>query len=332
MDFRQNIHFILNHFQEPLFPRTISTKRTNGCQIKVNNIDQLYKELERSNFIDCRINAFPLIEKPIPNFLFIDLDCPHRDISIDNILEITLLNIKRKLSGFPTVMWSGNGYHVYQPILTRISIKEIEDFKIFENQDNRFIRFAKDYLSDNYADRANHPSLGSCLLRIPGSFNSKCIDRGMNPTDSTVKIVTTWNGFRPHIKNLLGTYYAYLVSKEIENFRIKESDIRDRKYSESSEIKWIEKLLKVSLDDYRKFCLWRILLPYLVNIKKLPSSEIYAILEKWLTGCNVRRKLDFKPTIVIRSYMKNVNNFKPISLSKLKYENPHLNNMINSIP
>ena len=28
----------------------------------------------------------------------------------------TLRNIKEKLNGFPTVIWSGNGYHIIQPI------------------------------------------------------------------------------------------------------------------------------------------------------------------------------------------------------------------------
>ena len=32
-DFKENIQFILNHFQEPLFPRTISTQVSEGRQI-----------------------------------------------------------------------------------------------------------------------------------------------------------------------------------------------------------------------------------------------------------------------------------------------------------
>ena len=166
-DFRENIQFILRHFGEPLFPRTISTIRSKNTQIEVNNIGQLYDEFERSNFIDCRINAFPIIEKPVPNLLFIDLDHIHRNISLDDVLELTLQNIQKRLSGSPTVLLSGNGYHIYQPILTPVSLEDVEDFNEFDNADNQFLRFEKDYLSSGLADKSNYPSLKSCMLRIP---------------------------------------------------------------------------------------------------------------------------------------------------------------------
>ena len=38
---------------------------------------------------------FPLIENPVPNFIFIDLDDIHNSISLDKILQITLSNIKK---------------------------------------------------------------------------------------------------------------------------------------------------------------------------------------------------------------------------------------------
>ena len=85
-DFKENIQFILSHFQEPLFPRTISTQVSGGRQIPVHDINQIYHEFEKSKFIDCRINAFPSIENPVPNFIFIDLDDIHKNISLDKIL------------------------------------------------------------------------------------------------------------------------------------------------------------------------------------------------------------------------------------------------------
>lgn len=50
---------MLSNFNEPIWPRTIATKFTNGAQIPVQNKEdalQLYKD---SNFIDCRISAYP---------------------------------------------------------------------------------------------------------------------------------------------------------------------------------------------------------------------------------------------------------------------------------
>ena len=67
-DIIENTKFILNHFQQPLFPRTISTFRTKGKQIVVYNLNQIIDEFVKSNFIDCRINAFSSM-KPIPNLL-----------------------------------------------------------------------------------------------------------------------------------------------------------------------------------------------------------------------------------------------------------------------
>ena len=112
-DFEENIQFILSHFQEPLFPRTISTQESEGRQILVYDINEIYQEFEKSKFIDCRINAFPFIENPVPNFIFIDLDDINKKISLDKILKISLSNIKKRLGGVPNVLWTGNDYHIY---------------------------------------------------------------------------------------------------------------------------------------------------------------------------------------------------------------------------
>jgi hypothetical protein len=40
---------------------------------------------------------------------------------------------------------------------------------------------------------------------------------------------------------------------------------------------WIENLLQTPLEDHGKYCLWRILIPYLVNIRKLKAEESTAI-------------------------------------------------------
>jgi len=68
----------------------------------VHDINEMYKEFEKSTFIDCRINAFPLIENPVPNFIFINLDKnDDSKISLEVKLEYTLTNIKKRLGGHP---------------------------------------------------------------------------------------------------------------------------------------------------------------------------------------------------------------------------------------
>ena len=245
-DFKENIQFILNHFQGPLFPRTISTQKTGGRQIPVQDISQIYQEFEKSNFIDCRISAFPSIENPIPNLIFIDLDDIHKNLSLDKKLQITLTNIKNRLRGVPTVLQTGNGYHIYQPINNSQRFEDLDDFKEFDNSDNRFLRFEKDYLSSGYADKANYPSLKSCLLRVPGTLNSKCLDKGLSNGDSKVRILQVWDRQRPPTKYMTGTFYAHLKSEKMEEEKIS-LEYSNQHRSVPQEIQWIEKLLKTPI-------------------------------------------------------------------------------------
>lgn len=324
----ENIQFILNHFQEPLFPRAISTKSTAGSQVQVNSINEMYKKFEKSNFIDCRINAFPSTEKPVPNFIFIDLDNTVKNISLYKISEITLSNIKKRLAGTPTVLWSGNGYHIYLPFDCPTSLNMINELKEFENVDNRFLRFEKDFLSNGYADKANYPSLKSCLLRVPGSLNSKCITKGLSEEESKVKILQLWDGQRPPLKYMIGTFYAYLKSEKMKEEQRLQSNYSNHDNQGSREITWIEKLLETPLRDHRKICLWHILIPYLVNIKRVQQSEIYQILGRWLDECNKERKIGFNIKYTIKSDLKNVEDFLPISKDNLKKKYPDLYEMI----
>jgi hypothetical protein len=120
----QGLDFILSHFQGPLFPRTISTYKTHGAQFEAFSKKHMIKAFEDSNFLDCRVNAYPChieykgINRQAPNFIFIDLDKEsfHTERGLRLALAASLKNIKEKLAGTPTVLWSGNGYHIYQPI------------------------------------------------------------------------------------------------------------------------------------------------------------------------------------------------------------------------
>ena len=74
------LDFILNHFEEPLFPRTISTYRSEARQFEVFSKEEMIKAFEESDFLDCRVNAYSSyteykgINRQAPNFIFIDLD------------------------------------------------------------------------------------------------------------------------------------------------------------------------------------------------------------------------------------------------------------------
>jgi hypothetical protein len=66
--------------------------------------------------------------------------------------------------------------------------------------------------SNNKSDPSHNPSFKSCMIRIPGSFNSKCILEGKDPE---VRIIQRWEGYRPKINLLLGSFHANLVDQKI---------------------------------------------------------------------------------------------------------------------
>ena len=198
-----------------------------GYQKEVFSKEEAMEFFKESDFIDCRINAFPSyteykgVQRYPPNLVFIDLD--KNDFETITALKLalfnTLKNIKEKLNGFPTVLWSGNGYHIIQPvscpkilvdgILETAMLEDITEFKNYDKPSEQFLRFVKDFLSDGKADKRNNPSFKSCLLRIPGSINSKY--------NRQVTIVQKWNGYRPQItKDLLLEFRRYLIQKDIQ--------------------------------------------------------------------------------------------------------------------
>ena len=102
------------------------------------------------------------------------------------------------------------------------------------------------------------------MIRIPGSYNSKC-----SPDKNEVKVYQNWDGYRPPISLLLGSFHAFLVDQKIKEMKLKKRI--EKRYvitsGQSNSIHWIETLLKTSIEDYRKNALALILAPYLINIK-----------------------------------------------------------------
>ena len=321
-----NLDFLLSHLSEPLFPRTIFTHH-RPYQFSVGSKQEMLDNFESSEFIDCKINAFPSLKEGVrwtSDFIFIDIDLEDfkSNRALDLALNKTLRNIKERLEeAHPTVLWTGGGYHVYQPI-EGIIFEEYRDFNEFSNECNlfnEFVRFAKKFLSFDKADKNNNPSLKSCLLRIPGSINSKY--------QTEVKIIQKWDGLRPSTTLLIGDFFAYLIDNKIR----KERELRNKSYSlrnniqtSANTIPWIEKLLDTPIEDGRKYTLWKILCPYLVNTRKLEYEQTFEILKAWLEKCNDLRKLDFNPETEIKSKLRYVKYYNPISIKTLFNDNKNL--------
>jgi hypothetical protein len=256
---QDGLDFILNHFQEPIFPRKIMTKKL-GYQVEVFNKEEALEYFKDSNYEDCRINAYPSfteyhgINRTPISFLMVDLDLKDFETKkgkavLERALNSTLKNIKGSIGGNPTVLWTGNGYHVYQAVSGFI-LEEYETFYEFtkyvdKDLTSMFIQFAEEYFTDYAADHLHNPTVKSCLVRIPGSLNSKCVSKG---EDAEVKIMQKWDGTRPSIQPLLTPFKIWLTQKRInEELRAQEKKKTkfqvtvSKKQEHTNTIKWIEK-------------------------------------------------------------------------------------------
>ena len=134
---------------------------------------------------------------------------------LDRALNRILKKIKTNMHGYPTVLWTGNGYHIYQPVGGFI-LEEEEVFAKFTDSigkdlTTKFMQFAEDFLTNKKGDRQHRPSINSCLIRIPGSINFKC--------GQMVKIIQRWDGQRPAINYLLRDFRRWLIDEKLVQSR-----------------------------------------------------------------------------------------------------------------
>ena len=325
------LDFILSHLEEPiLFPRTIMTKKL-GYQLTIYSKEEALEHFIDSELADCRINAYPNlteykdIPRYKPSFLFIDLDKNNfkSNGKFELALYNTLKNIKKNLNGDPTVLFTGGGYHIYQPVDIPTALENITEFNKFDRPSEQFLRFARDNLSNNKADKQNNPSFRSCLLRIPGSINSKYGNK--------VSIIKKWNGIKPPItRDFIEEFRTYLIQKKIDEneqrrkmmqLKLKERQQNRNNNNNKNYYEWIDKKILVNpFEDYRKIIVNLILAPYLIVVKKLSFEESFEIINKWLKKCALKRELDFNPkplinTALSTAYKKQI---PPMSLITLK--------------
>ena len=110
------------------------------------------------------------------------------DKELQHSLNQILKNIAYLLHDVkPLVLWSGHGYHVVIPVNCKEALEHFREFTQYISEPSKeFLQFAERHLSFNKADPANNPSFKSCLLRVPYTFNSKCIGERV---DAEVKII-----------------------------------------------------------------------------------------------------------------------------------------------
>jgi hypothetical protein len=70
----------------------------------------------------------------------------------------------------PSVLWSGKGIHICQPV-EAIVLEQESMFTQFDQPSQTLMSFAAQFLSNYKSDTNNNPAFKSCLLRIAGSYN-----------------------------------------------------------------------------------------------------------------------------------------------------------------
>ena len=228
----------------------------------------------------------------------------------------------------PTVLWSGSGYHIYL-VLDAFPLESVDLFnndRFGNNPSQKFLRYAEAYLSNGKCDpqHNNTVSLRNCMLRIPGSINSK--------NGEPVKVIQEWNGNsnRLNIRCLLEGFYVHLCSQRIEELKSRSTCRKKIPHSGGCRIEWIEKLLHTPIFDHRKFSIWRILVPYLLNMRGLSQEQTHTIIREWLEECGRIQRLEFNPSSRIKGALNSSKNFLPISINKLKVENEGLYHLLQS--
>jgi Primase X len=197
------------------------------------------------------------------------------------------------------------------------------------------MRYAEMLMTNGNADPVhNHTvSFGNCMIRIPGSYNSKYIHG--KPSQSEVKIVQRWDGYKPNIRYMLEGLWEHLIQlrnneiSERARFEIKHPyDATPQPQSQGWD--WVERLLHKPLGDFRKYCITFVFVPYFLNIKRLSDLDTLDKIMSWLEKCRAIYRLDFNGKSRIKYDIKSVRKlqrnrrFIRPSIPRLKAGNPAL--------
>ena len=150
-------------------------------------------------------------------------------------------------------------------------------------------------------------------------------------------LIQKWDGFRPEINYLLAGFTRYIINeKYTELLKAQKRSRRDSKYlvvDNDNRINWVERLLQTPIQDHRKYCIWRILAPYLLNVRHLSYDESFNIIRDWLDRCNQLQRIDINVNQRINEGLRGAERkgFLQISKDKLEEENGELHYLLQNI-
>jgi hypothetical protein len=83
------------------------------------------------------------------------------------------------------------------------------------------------------------------------------------------------------------------------------------------------------LQEIDTLSVWRILAPYLLNVKKQSNEEASAIISKWLDKCDKLHRLNFYPKSKIKEGLRGAEKgYYPISFENLRQDNTQLYDLL----
>ena len=154
------------------------------------------------------------------------------------------------------------------------------------------------------------------MPRIPGTYNSK--------NNAVVKIIRKWDNDRPEITLLLGSFCAYLRDQKLKEQRVIQQNASSVNSSVAENIPWIDTLLQTTVSNGRKYCIWRILVPYLVNRMHLSTEQSTNMIMNWLNECAQVARLDFNPSDRIVYAIKHLRKYGPVHPRTIEKEHDTL--------
>jgi hypothetical protein len=165
-------------------------------------------------------------------------------------------------------------------------------------------------------------------MRIPGSINSK--------NGCEVKLVQEWDGnTRPAINYLLADFCVYLANKRTQELRERRwrrqrgRQWQPQNHNASYTLQWIEKLLEQTpITNGRKYCIWRIFVPYLMNRRHVSQDQCIQMVKTWLDQCSNLERLNFNANQRINDAIKRVGTYGPVYPDRLSQEYPELYDLI----
>jgi Primase X len=362
-----NLDFLLSHFEQPvMWPRNIAVYLTGKTRVySVANKAEAVARFKQANLLDCRISAYPsphdqneLPSLP-PTFVFADQDestfKTHRAYNMS--VNKTRKNFKEILDGNPTILGTGNGVHFYQPVkLFHDNVSVLEDIDIFaefkdptgikKDLTTRLMRHIEAQCTGNKHDPGHRPSVSSCLVRVPHTLNSKCVDTqtGEFIKDPEVKILQRWDGQRAAVNYILQSFRTSLINGVIKKkLEARQHGPKTNNYHNHKHhinhgehhyyYTYIERLLQTPIKDSRKRSVSLLIIPYLVVIKKLRSDqEVFNLTRTWLDKCAQAEALDrgYDYSYRIRSSIRSSRKgqIPPMRLQKLKEENRQLHDIL----